>query len=56
MGQKGKWTDEELDRLKEAVHVVTKTPDEQPVYHDIYWPAVAQIVKTRNAEMCRQKW
>lgn len=54
--QKGKWTDDEVKRLKEAVHFVTNTTDGQPVFHSIDWQGVAQMVKTRGAEMCRKKW
>jgi len=53
----GKWTDDEISRLKEAVHLVTNTPEGKPVpFHGIHWPAVAQMVKTRNKERCRRKW
>ncbi|KAJ7360331.1 Cyclin-D-binding Myb-like transcription factor 1 [Desmophyllum pertusum] len=54
----GKWANDELKRLKEAVHTVTKTTDsdDQPIFHGIYWPAVAELVKTRNIEKCRRKW
>ncbi|XP_078356578.1 cyclin-D-binding Myb-like transcription factor 1, partial [Oculina patagonica] len=51
-----KWTDDEVKQLKEAVHLVTNTTDGQPVFHGIDWQGVAQMVKTRGAEMCRKKW
>ena len=54
--KKGKWTEEEIQRLNEAVHVVTNTSEEEAVYHDIYWPAVSQMVKSRGTEQCRRKW
>lgn len=56
-GPSGRWTDDEIKQLKEAVYVVTNTAADQPVpFQGIYWPAVAQIVKTRNIEQCRRKW
>ena len=54
--QKGKWTDDEFKRLYEAVHFVTNTAEGESMFHGIDWQAVAQMVKTRNAHMCRQKW
>ena len=54
--QTGKWTDDELKRLHEAVYIVTNTSEGESVFHGINWQGVAKIVKTRSAHMCRQKW
>lgn len=54
--QEGKWTDDEFKRLYEAVHFVTNTAAGESVFHGIDWQGVAQMVKTRSAHMCRQKW
>lgn len=54
--QTGKWTDDELKRLHEAVYIVTNTSEGESVFHGINWQDVAKIVKTRSAHMCRQKW
>jgi len=54
--QEGKWTDDELKRLHEAVHFVTNTAVGESVFYGIDWHGVAQMVKTRSANMCRQKW
>lgn len=53
---RGTWTEEEVQRLNEAVHYITNTSEGEAVYHDIYWPAVSQMVKTRGPDKCRQKW
>ncbi|KAJ7376145.1 Homeobox protein Nkx-2.1 [Desmophyllum pertusum] len=58
LAQKGRWTDDEVKRLKEAVHTVTKTSpsDKQPIFHGIPWQPVAELVMTRNRIKCRKKW
>ncbi|KAJ7383207.1 RNA polymerase I enhancer binding protein [Desmophyllum pertusum] len=58
LAQRGTWTDDELKRLKEAVHTVTKTStsDEQSMFRGIHWSAVAALVMTRNTVKCRRKW
>lgn len=52
----GPWSEEETQRLKEAVRKLTKTKDGEEVYGGICWTSVASIVKTRNSSMCRVKW
>lgn len=52
----GKWTDGEFKRLYDAVHFVTNTAEGESVFHGVNWKAVAQMVKTRTADMCREKW
>ncbi|XP_044169573.1 cyclin-D-binding Myb-like transcription factor 1 isoform X1 [Acropora millepora] len=54
---KGSWADDEIDRLKEAVHRVTDTPEGGSVpFKGFSWQAVADIVKTRNSHQCRSQW
>ncbi|XP_044169567.1 transcription termination factor 1-like [Acropora millepora] len=54
---KGSWADDEIDRLKEAVHRVTDTPEGGSVpFKGFSWQAVADIVKTRNSYQCRSQW
>ncbi|XP_044169568.1 transcription termination factor 1-like [Acropora millepora] len=54
---KGSWADDEIDRLKEAVHRVTDTPEGGSVpFKAFSWQAVADIVKTRNLFQCRSQW
>ncbi|XP_067056428.1 transcription termination factor 1-like isoform X3 [Acropora muricata] len=54
---KGSWAGDEIDRLKEAVHRVTDTPEGGSVpFKGFSWQAVADIVKTRNSHQCRSQW
>ncbi|EDO45516.1 predicted protein [Nematostella vectensis] len=55
-GNKGNWTDEEVDCLIEGVRAVSGTVQGEPCYNQIYWNAVASYVKTRNPTQCRAKW
>ncbi|XP_068730756.1 cyclin-D-binding Myb-like transcription factor 1 [Montipora capricornis] len=53
----GSWTDEEMKRLKEAVHRVTNTPDDQTgPFTGFSWRVVAKEVQTRSPQQCRIKW
>ena len=55
-GTRGKWKDDEIHLLKEAVRNETKTTEGEEIFTNINWSAVASTVKTRNAEQCRKKW
>ncbi|XP_020912432.1 cyclin-D-binding Myb-like transcription factor 1 [Exaiptasia diaphana] len=52
----GPWSEEETNLLKQAVRKLTKTKQGDEVYEGICWTSVASIVKTRNNNMCREKW
>ncbi|XP_028398410.1 cyclin-D-binding Myb-like transcription factor 1 isoform X2 [Dendronephthya gigantea] len=52
----GKWSQDEEDRLSEAVHEVTSTVSGESITSGILWTDVARRVGTRSEKQCRSKW
>ena len=68
--QKGSWSQEETDRLKEAMKAILQTltePDlqsqkgkkfilKEKLINGIPWKSISETVKTRSHTKCREKW
>lgn len=52
----GRWSSKEDDRLVTALTTVTGIEDLTNIPHDVPWPEVAKLVKTRNFHQCRKHW
>lgn len=52
----GKWSDEELKLLSDAVHELTNTKRGESVTTGINWREVSERVKTRHERQCLEKW
>ena len=52
----GKWTEEEQDQLKQAVHELS-VQQEKSIGFDGFWSEVSEAMGgKRSREQCHQKW